>query len=225
MAYSKMKRRIKKRVNKLIERFDLKIIDSPGFKAMGDVGEINHIIDVGVAYGTPDLYERFPDAFLDLFEPHPDHIDLLKSSILAKRDGRLHEFALGNSIGNADLFLSGPTGSSLVKNNTLNYNGMRNVNVPVKRLDGVLSTEDIKRPCLLKVDVEGFDYKVLQGAQRLLNSIDCIVSEVRFHNFDEYEPGDLISYLKGHGFKLKEILEVHVDRGKILCADFVFVQK
>lgn len=224
MAYSKMKRRIAKRINKIAAPFNLKLIDTGGFHTMSDVGEINHIIDVGVAFGTPDLYARFPAAYLDLFEPHPDHLGDIKSQILSKRDSRLHECALGSAPGEAELFLTGPTGSSLLKNAVLNYDKVKRITVPVKRLDAVLSEQNIKKRCLLKVDVEGYDYQVLQGASELLKHIDVVVSEVRFHHFENYNPGDLIGYLNTHGFKLKEMIEVFVDRSKILCGDFVFVR-
>ena len=36
-------------------------------------GDFAQVLDVGVADGSPDLYARFPNAALELFEPHPQY--------------------------------------------------------------------------------------------------------------------------------------------------------
>jgi FkbM family methyltransferase len=180
-------------------------------------GDFAHVIDVGVADGTPDLYARFPNAFLDLFEPHPDYQRHLEKTVLARRAGRLHACALGSKDGSAHLFLKGRTGSTFAGDR-----GQGGIEVPVRRLDAVLRPEDIKRPCLLKIDTEGYELAVLKGAAGLIPHIDCIVSELHFTLPEQYRPNQLIDHLAALGFEMAEMLDIHVGQGRVWCADFVF---
>src|SRR5215831_2872628 len=86
---------------------DMRIVDRVGFESMRG-GDFAHVIDVGVADGTFDLYARFPGAFLELFEPDPRYYASIDAAVLTKRKGRLHRVALGNARGTTTLYLSGP---------------------------------------------------------------------------------------------------------------------
>lgn len=199
-------------------------IKAMGYKAVAPIdftnmtgGDFAHVIDVGVADGTPDLYSRFPNAYLDLFEPHPDYLDHLERTVLAARAGQLHRVALGSKDGTATLYLKGRTGSTLSGDR-----GRGQLEIPVRRLDGVLKPEQIRRPCLLKIDTEGFEMEVLRGAEGILPYVDCIVSEVHFTLPDMYRPSDIIRHLSAHGFEIEEMLDHHASQGRVWCADFVF---
>src|SRR5688500_1398118 len=52
------------------------------------------IIDVGVGYGTPELYEAFPDARLILVEPLEEYLPNIRE-LFSKRNGIHHAVALG----------------------------------------------------------------------------------------------------------------------------------
>jgi FkbM family methyltransferase len=199
-------------------------VGAMGYKPVGRVDfsnmagqDFTHVIDVGVADGTPDLYARFPDAYLDLFEPHPVYQDHLAATVLRQRPGRLHRMGLGSAEGSAALYLKGRTGSSMSADR-----GEGQVEVPVRRLDQVLSAADIRRPSLLKVDTEGYELEVFKGASGLMDHIDCIVSEVHFTSPKMYRPRDLILHLDGLGFEMCEMLDHHAGDGRVWCADFVF---
>ena len=45
--------------------------------------------------------------------------------------------------------------------------------VPVRKLDDVLDELDVKQVALLKMDVEGFEPRILAGARRLLENRRC----------------------------------------------------
>ncbi len=183
-------------------------------------GDFAHVIDVGVADGTPDLYARFPNAYLDLFEPHPQYQQQLEATVLKAREGRLHKMGLGSKDGTAQLHLKGRTGST--------FSGDRGegaIEVPVRRLDQVLEPGMIRRPCLLKIDTEGYELEVLRGATGLLPHIDCIVSEMHFTLPHVYKPQDLIGHIEGLGFEMTEMLDFHASQGRVWCADFVFRRK
>ena len=180
-------------------------------------GDFAHVIDVGVADGTPDLYARFPNAYLDLFEPHPHYQEHLAATVLRQRQGRLHRMGLGAKDGAATLFLKGRTGSTMAGDR-----GQGSIEIPIRRLDAVLRPADIRRPCLLKIDTEGYELEVLRGAAGIMDHIDCVVSELHFSLPEQYRPRELIGHLEGLGFEMSEMLDFHVGQGRIWCADFVF---
>jgi FkbM family methyltransferase len=209
-------RKIRLKLGDLIGLMGLRAIEKVDFLSMAG-GDFAHIIDVGVADGSPDLYARFPGAYLDLFEPHPDYHEHIATTVLAKRSGRLHPVALGREEGLATLFLKGRTGSSLVHDF-----GRGSVLVPVRRLDSMLKETDIARPSLLKIDTEGYELAVLRGAEGLFAALDCVVVEMHFSKPDQYDPNDVIEYLAARGFVMSEMLDFHVRDRRVVCADLVF---
>lgn len=185
-------------------------------------GDFAHVIDVGVADGTPDLYARYPNAFLDLFEPHPVYQAHLEGTVLKQRPGRLHKMGLGSTEATSTLYLKGRTGSTLTGDR-----GQGSIDIPIRRLDAVLAPEQIRRPCLLKIDTEGYELEVLRGAEGIIPYVDCIVSELHFATPENstakmYRPKDLIAHLDKLGFEMSEMLDFHSGHGRVWCADFVF---
>jgi FkbM family methyltransferase len=180
-------------------------------------GDFAHVIDVGVADGTPDLYSRYPNAFLDLFEPHPVYQAHLEATVMKQRPARLHKMGLGSTEATSTLYLKGRTGSTMVADR-----GRGQIDIPVRRLDAVLTPGMIRRPCLLKIDTEGYELEVLRGAEALIPYVDCIVSEVHFASPKMYRPRDIIGYLDNLGFQMSEMLDFHSGQGRVWCADFVF---
>ncbi|MFT5439744.1 MAG: hypothetical protein ACI9MJ_001610, partial [Alphaproteobacteria bacterium] len=60
------------------------------------------VIDIGVADGTPWLYDGYPDAKLVLVEPN-EHYDEKLKKILSNRDVEFHSFAAGSEEGTLQL--------------------------------------------------------------------------------------------------------------------------
>lgn len=219
------KRKLALKLNDLLSGIGLRVLDRVDFRSMKISSDFAHILDVGVADGTPDLYERFPDAFLDLFEPSPMHIEKLKSGVLSKRSGNIHPVALGASNGEATLYLTGRTGSSLIQSRRKRTEEIEQVTVPVRRLDSIINVKDIRRPSLLKIDTEGYELDVLRGVESLLPAIDCVVVEVHFDKPDIYAPGSVFELLSNHGFEVADVLDHHIRDRHVVCADIVFERR
>ena len=75
-----------------------------------------------------------------------------------------------------------------------------NIELPIVSLDEVIVSR--KSPTVLKVDVEGFEYEVLQGAKKLLDmpSLNVVMLELRNHG-------------KRYGFNEDKIHKQMLDRG------------
>jgi len=73
------------------------------------------------------------------------------------------------------------------------------IRVPMRRLDDLIAPRKVR---LLKIDVEGLEYMVLQGAKRLLRHTDFVQFEsweVRSRKYG-YSTQDVIHLLEGCGF-------------------------
>ena len=160
------------------------------------------VIDVGVWHGTPDLYAAFPDAQLLLVDPLPEAEPHMRR-ILAERPGVFEAVALGSAPGEAHLSVPADTSTAAV-------GGEDGIVVPVDTLDAVVDRHDLPAPYLLKIDAEGHEGAVLEGAATTLRQVDCVIAEILFPDVspDVAPPSALIGQLAAAGFELAEVLEL-----------------
>jgi FkbM family methyltransferase len=220
-----LRRKLKLKLNDLMGPIGLRVFDRVDFTALRSPTEFAHILDVGVAFGTPDLWQRYPNAFLDLFEPSPRFYAGLEQGVLKARAGRLHKVALGSENGEAEFHLSGPASSSLLGTADKPGRTFPTIRVPVRRLDALLTPAEIKRPCMLKIDTEGYELAVLKGAEGILPAVDCVMVELHFGKPYAYAPQHVLDLLARHGFALTDMLDHEVSNGRVVCSDFVFERR
>jgi FkbM family methyltransferase len=169
------------------------------------------VIDVGAARGTTPLYEAFPDAFLALIEPLDEFADPLRE-VLAERPGELLQTAVGEREGTkvmnvrrSCLFQStlADIPGSLRESDTVEPR-----EVAVTTLDTLLAKRGWVPPFGLKIDVEGFEYQVLEGAASLLGETQFVITEIWPSPRSKHERGivDIFTLLYASGFELCDIL-------------------
>lgn len=133
------------------------------------------VFDVGAnvgAYARLTL-ERLPDVELHCFEPSPHALERLRVALERYPAVHVHPFGLGRAEALEPLYGDSP-GSELasVYARRLDHHGIvSNVqgDVPLRRLDDVLPELGLERVDLLKLDVEGHELAVLEGAARALH--------------------------------------------------------
>jgi len=163
-------------------------------------------IDVGVCYGTPELFNAFPDAYQILFEPVPELEERLKL-LTNKFAGEYHMIALGDKTGNLTLHIprDGIEGATLVPGANL-----RDIEVKVDTLDNVLGTRKFEGPILLKTDCQGFDLNVIEGGKQRLIDIDIVVMEVNLYhprnNFAFPDFAAIVTRMKQLGYSVYDII-------------------
>ncbi len=106
--------------------------------------------------------------------------------------------------------------------------GGRNENVPIRRLDGVLTGVEMDPDVLLKLDVQGFEDRVLDGAPRVLAKSQVVITEVSFEPLyhDQASFEDIYDRLRQAGFVLHGAWSqlLHPTDGRILQADAIFLR-
>lgn len=161
----------------------LKSYEPETVKVFSDIARNSKLIlDIGANTGLFTLIAAAsnPTCRIISFEPVPHICDRLKAHIelngLEQRC-QVRQEALTNRIGSAKFHIplgEVPTSASL---NTHGFRGTKGylIEVPVDTVDNVCSE---KRVDLVKIDVEGFEDKVLEGMQRvLLESAPIIIIE------------------------------------------------
>jgi hypothetical protein len=101
--------------------------------------------------------------------------------------------------------------------------------ITIRRLDDVLATVKIDREILLKLDVQGYEDKVLAGGPDLLSKARVIVIEVSFRRLYEGQPlfDDIYAKLRSQGFAYQGNLYQLLDNrdGSVVQADAVFLRE
>ncbi len=194
--------------------------------------EFATVLDIGASRGQFALFAlaRFPGAKLICFEPLPD-ARATAHRVLNGRDVELHGVALGAVRGEKTLNVSVHDDSSSLlpigPEQTRAFPGTHEshkIVVSVDVLDAYLG-EDIRRPCLLKIDVQGSELDTLKGAERSLSCVDEIFIEVSFVELytGQALASEVICYLAEHDFELVDFSGlVRAANGTALQADLLF---
>jgi FkbM family methyltransferase len=167
------------------------------------------IVDVGVAKGTPDLYLSFPDSYFLLIEPLKEYESALKSTLM-KFKGSYVMAAAGSSFGQVTLNVhkNHLEGSSLYKESMGSEADGYEITVPMIKVDDILQEKGLKGPYLLKIDAQGAELDVLEGAHRAMAEAEVISLEVSMFEFMKAAPqfSEVIFYMKNHGFVAYDII-------------------
>ena len=189
------------------------------------------VIDVGVGYGTPELWEAFPRARLLLVEPIPDRFGGAAQRAADGRPGaELVVAAAGAEAGRATITVHrAPEMSSLLGSWTGDREEGERREVEVVRIDDVVRERGLPGPYVLKADVEGAELSVLDGASAVLRETEVVLLEVRLF---ELVPGaaqlhDVVPYMKERGFVAYDLFggAIRLTDGALAVTNLAFVRE
>lgn len=169
----------------------------------------NTVIDVGVAWGTPDLYLAFPHSYFLLVEPLEEYEQVM-ISYLGQYRGSYVLAAAGSKATQVSINVHEDqrSGSSIYKETVgPEADGCVRM-VPMIRVDDVLKEKNLDGPYLIKVDVQGAEVEVLKGCPQALQKAEVVVLEVSMFEFGKGAPQfyDVITFMKDHGFVAYDII-------------------
>ena len=197
--------------------------------------DLRTVVDVGAHKGQFALFalERFRQASIICIEPLEEPRRRLQSAVDQTDRVRILEVAASNRTEErVRMHVSRQDDSSSLKSigprQVAAFPGTEEVGqtwVPTARLDSLLTAEELPGPALLKIDVQGHEYEVLEGAEGLLRAFEQLVVEVSFTELYEGQKlaGDVTSLLQSTGLALAGVFNVKLDHsGRCLQADFLF---
>lgn len=150
--------------------------------------DVRTILDVGanVGFMTFEFEKRFPHAHIHSFEPNPTVFATLQRNYTDDPRVHCHQMGVGDVSGELTFNINANAGTSSFLPPTdyhlahLASRPLAQQTVRVVRLDDFAEEHGLEHVDILKLDVEGYELKALEGATRLLENqqIDVIHSEV-----------------------------------------------
>jgi FkbM family methyltransferase len=187
----------------------------PWVQALG----IRTILDVGANEGSFAKMARrlFPATRILSFEPIEECYQKLRASLPGDARFETFQCALGDAEGVATFHQNefSPSSSLLAMKDTHKQafpftSRERLTEVPVRRLDDVLRARtDLEGPILLKLDVQGYEARVLAGAPETLARCHFVLCEVSLESLYEGEPlaHEMIALLATAGYRVTGIAD------------------
>jgi FkbM family methyltransferase len=154
------------------------------------------VIDIGVAFGTPWLYEGFPWAKHHLVDPTRESLPYMRE-ISRKIGAQIHNVALGEQAGTMEIALRNTMVHATLMKDTSEPEIVGRYSVPVLRFDELFPA--IERPAICKIDVEGAEMMVLKGMGEQIHSLDAIVVETSMMSLYRNGPefSDVVQFMAG----------------------------
>jgi FkbM family methyltransferase len=224
-------------VNHVLEIFGLRLLRTNApvrdfglfFKHLKSLGvEFRTIIDVGVAFGTPPIYQAFPGARYFLVEPVSECGPVLEK---LKRQLNAEYFLVAAGAENGEVTfnvhddVSGSSLFSQAEGKALDGEARR---IPMRRLDSLLP-ETLEHPVLLKLDTQGAEIEALKGLGSRISEIDVLIVEAAMmevrHGIPQF--ADIVRFCDEAGFVVYDLLEGHMREldGALAQIDLAFVRK
>ncbi len=184
-----------------------------------DNNNISVLIDVGSHKGEyiNSIKTKFNIQSIYGFEPNPDVFKILKKKIVDKKINIIN-CGISDKSGKIAFYKNLETSSSTINklNKESNYYKKkyfllnffnsdeieRKIDIDVVRLDEFIKSKKIEIIDLIKIDTEGFEFRVLKSLGEKIYNVKIIHFE---HHFDDmiiknYNLTDIHSYLKKKGF-------------------------
>jgi FkbM family methyltransferase len=166
------------------------------------------VVDVG---GNIGIYTRYFAGLTEQtgrvhsFEPGPTNFEHLKENTSGLGNVSLNHAAVGERNGVIKLFISDELN---VDHRTFDSgDGRKSVDVPVVTLDDYFAPGE--RVDFIKIDVQGYEWNVLQGARRVLAENANVKILLEYWPWGllkaSAEPSDLLKLLESLGFQISRV--------------------
>ena len=173
--------------------------------------EIRTLLDIGANVGQFATYARkiFPEAQIYSFEPLRDCFEQLRKNMNGDPRFRAFNCAIGAKSGKVQINRNEHTpASSLLKLSDLHCKhyvyavATEPETILVERLDEIASRLEIKKPAMIKIDVQGFEDKVIAGGTKTIRRAKVLIVETSFEELYVGQPlfDDIYERLKELGF-------------------------
>jgi FkbM family methyltransferase len=199
---------------------------------------IKTILDIGANTGqfSEFAFRLFPEAKIYAFEPIPKCYHDLLSNFANNPNFQAFQVALGNEKGKAKMNVNEFSLASslldladLLKTSYPYAASIENTEeVEIDCLDEIAEEIEIVEPLLIKVDVQGFEDRVIAGGEQTFNRASVILIEMSIEKLyeDQVLFDELYQKLKNLGFEYKGNYAQHHSKinNQILYVDGIFTK-
>jgi len=198
------------------------------------------IIDVGANEGqfAREMLELYPTAQIFCFEPlEAPFLKLTEWAATQSGNIRCFKMALGDHIGEIEMHLNEkftPSSSVLtITDRSIELYPQtyvdKSVSVTMSTLDTVMSEVhlDATKNMLLKLDVQGFEDRVLNGASKTLSLCNAVILEVLVEHLYEGQAqfADIVTLLHRFGLQYAgNVEQFYSPDGRVVFADVLFLR-
>ena len=164
-------------------------IDSLEFLQLLSRRGVECVYDIGANVGTWTLLAKaiLPQSTVEAFEPYQPHVEQFQRNTAALEGVRLHPVMLGSRRGTQILNITQFSDASSVlrpvDGEAPDLHVVAQVEAPEWRLDDYQREQNLPWPDLIKMDVQGYELEVLQGAAECLGHAAAVITEVSFVTF------------------------------------------
>jgi len=199
--------------------------------------EIKTVLDIGAHTGqfAKEIRGKLPQAMIYSFEPLKDCYQDLVRNMSQDQNFEAYNFALGEAEIKQEINRSvySPSSSLLTMGNLHeemypHTKGGIKENIEVKRLDDVFNDIVLEKEILVKIDVQGYEDKVIKGGFNLISRAKVAFLEVSFFELYKRQAlfGEIYEMMKKMGFRYQGRIhqKMNPSTGEILYEDSIFVK-
>lgn len=201
--------------------------------------KIDTLLDIGANTGqyVKKMRELGFKKKIISFEPLNDAFEILKKSASGNKKWTVNNYAIGDKNAKNVINIAGNSTSSSILNILPKHvesdpksKYIATQEIEVKTLDSIFSQFTSKdERVMLKIDTQGYEKNVIDGATESLNLIAIIQLEMSIVPLYENEMlyMEMINYIESKGFQLFSLESGHYNRetGQLLQVDGIFVNK
>jgi FkbM family methyltransferase len=187
------------------------------------------ILDIGAHHGmwTRECFSYFPQAKYHLCEAIPyNELNCYNGTNI-----KVYNILLNNKEEMVDWYEKRNTGDSMFKEKSSAFSDCIVTQKPSTTLDIIFTNNnelEISKNIFIKIDCQGAEIPILQGATSVLNKTDFIILEIPlFGQYNETVPNFLqhIQYMDSIGFIPYDIADNHYINGFNMQIDMLFINK
>lgn len=202
------------------------------FATVKNIGfEPTYIIDVGANHGrwTRKALTYFPNAAVTMIEPQ-EHLKADVEDLLIRPNIKWITAGAGseNKVAKFTIAEYDDSSTFIISEQEAASHGMKQIDMPLVTLNKVVTDNGDKIPELVKIDAEGLDLEVIEGASDLLGKTEVILLETAIcaRNIDN-KIGLTISKMEDLGYEPFDITDLNYSpHQKVLwLAEIAFVRK